>query len=687
MREMRAAMNPMLGMAAAGGLSMSFMKAIGDSSHLAHELQMLRNAGRTSQEVAQAMLSANRTMRALPTTTLVDNLAVLRETTGAFGNFQHARENLLFNQRIGSMMQNALGDKAGTPGDMFNNIVRGMEMRGAAQDHKRYQREVGELYKAMVFTGGRVNPEEFFNFAQQSNPYIKGFSARYLTRIAPSLIQEYGGDKAGTMQSTWAGTILGKAKNKLQTEAWMKLGLLDPKQVVYNKVGPVGWHPGAIKGTNLALTDPLKWSETVLMPALAAHGMKTGDQLSLAKALMPLFRDRNANRLANTLVYGPDRARLHKDEGLINRVPGAEKAYQDTLRKDPLMAWQAMKSSFTNLASVLFGTGKGESPVAVALVNIAKGVNWLAETIERHPWLGHGLGTLLGGAAALATLKMFGIGLRWAFSPIRLLLSPLAKIGGLMWRAFGPMAFRGILAIGTRLAPAIRALGPLLLRGLAALAPIVMEGIGAAFALLSNPVGWAVLAGVAIVAAGTLIWHFRKQIGGFLSRSWGWIKSTFLAVPWGSIGMAIADALTLGLASKLPAIGGAIKGWWSRTAPTWAGGASAPVAKGPARAAHVYRPMSGNVVPFPPIAGHRRKGGGVDAGKRYVVGEEGEEEFVPDRPGTIVPHSELQRRRSERAAAPITVHIHGATDPHAVAREVERVLRKHANGQAALLSD
>jgi hypothetical protein len=76
--------------------------AIGDSAALAHELQMLRNAGRTSRDVAAAMAAANRTISALPTSTLVDNLQVLNETTGAFGNFQHAIENLTFNQKIGS---------------------------------------------------------------------------------------------------------------------------------------------------------------------------------------------------------------------------------------------------------------------------------------------------------------------------------------------------------------------------------------------------------------------------------------------------------------------------------------------------------------------------------------------------------------------------------------------------------
>jgi len=504
MKEMRAAFAPIGGLMLAGGLMFSAKKAIGDSSELAHELQLLRNGGRTLQEVAKAMAAANRTISALPTTTLIDNLKVLNDTTGAFGSFQHAVDNLTFNTRIGSMMQNMLGEHAGSPGDMFNNIVRAMEIRGAAQDSGRYQKEVSQLYRAMVFTRGRVNPQEFLHYAQQANPYIKAMSERYMTKIAPSIVQEFGGDKAGTMQNTWTGTILGKAKNKISTEAWMKLGLLDPKQVVYNKVGPVGWRPGAIKGTDLALRDPLAWSEKVLIPALKAQGFKTNDQLSLAKALMPLFRDRNANRLANVLTYDQDRKRLHKDEGLINRVPGEDAAYNQSLRRDPLMALRAIRGSLTNLSSVIFGTGKGDSPVAVALVRIANGINMLAQTLERHPMLAQGLGALLLGSAGLAGLRVLGIGLRFAFAP----LAWLAGVWRLLFSAVGaagpriPLIFR----IGRAFAGLAHFALPLRM-GLAALATMGMGPLLAAT--------WPVV--LAIVALGVAIAFIAAKWQGFVA--------------------------------------------------------------------------------------------------------------------------------------------------------------------------
>jgi hypothetical protein len=675
MREMNAAASPLLGLAAAGGLMFSAKKAIGDSAALAHELQMLRNAGRTSREVAQAMAAANKTITALPTSSLLDNLKVLNETTGAFGSFQHAVDNLTFNQKVGGMLQNMLGDKAGDEGAMFNNLVRGMEMRGSAQNSGRYQREVGELYRAMVFTRGRVNPEEFLTYSQTANPYTKGLTERYLTKIAPSLIQEFGGDRAGTMQNTFIGTLLGKAKNKISTEAWMKLGLLDPKGIVSNKVGPVGFMPGAMKGTDLALQDPLKWAETILIPALRKSGVDTNNQVSLQKALMPLFRDRNANRLANSLVYDQDRKRLHKDEGLINKVPTLDAAYNQSLRNDPTMGLHAVSSSLSNLSSVLFGTGKGESPVAIALVHVANGINMVAQFLEAHPTLAKGLGALLLGSAGLAGLRVIGVGLGWIFSPLKGIFRLLfSAVGGA-----GPK-----IPLIRRILGWLRPLGGLLLRGLVALGPILLRGLAMAFGLLSNPVGWAIIAATVAI----LIWKYRHEIASawnnivvpWFGRAWQAIKNYALSINWRGIGMAIADALTFGLASKFAA--------------------------GLAKLKPSAQALAGNVGMNSTrggLAGARAAGGPVRRGGLYLVGEHGPELFRAGAGGNIFNHKRTAAMIAGAAGMamspahagtgaglprqPIEIHIHGAHDPDAVATAVRRELEKLARQQGAYLSD
>jgi hypothetical protein len=613
-KEMAAAIKPLTAMALAGGLSASMKGVIGDGFEYSHEISQMKLTGKTSIEMAQAISQANRTMRDLPTSVLSDNLKVLNETTMAFGSFEHAAKNLTFVQKMGTMLDNMLGDKAGDRGDNANNMIRAMEMRGMGTkinpgfDATRFQGEASQLYQAMIATAGRVNPAEFLGYMQQANPYMKGMSNRYLYRIAPSLMQEFGGDKAGTMQNTWTGTILGKAKNKISTEAWMRLGLLDPKQVVYNKVGPVGWQPGAIKGTDLALKDPLMWTEKILKPALLAHGFKTNDQLSLAKALMPLFRDRNANRLANNLVGDQDNARLHKDEGLIGRVPNLNRGYRMMMANDPKSAWSKTTAATTNLETTLGKVAAG--PIAKGLDVLNMGLTKLADIFDKHPALAKGVDILMGIGAAAAGLKLFSIGLK-------IILSPLSLFGG----ALGKIVW----AVGS-------GLGRLLLTGLMALAPTVIEGIVGAFALLSNPIGWAIIL-VAVVAA--LGYYFRDS----LTKVWNMFGPGILA--WGS---GIIDNLIAGLKSNWNRLATWFSTKWAEIMPAWLGGGTGPAVV-PGRTA-----AAGTAAVIPKGVWHGRGGGG-----------------------------------DVHIHAPITVN--DAHDAHKTAQIVDRHLRKMAGAGRALLSD
>jgi hypothetical protein len=447
---------------------------------------------------------------------------------------------------MSTMLDNMLGDHAGDKGENAKYLIRAMEMRGMGTpqhkgfDPRRFQPESGKLYQAMIASGGTVNPQEFFGYMQQANPYMKAMSTRYLYRIAPSLMQEYGGGRAGTMQNTWTGTILGKAKNKISTEAWMKLGLLDPKQVVYNKVGPVGWKPGAIKGTNLALSDPLAWTETVLKPALVKAGINTGNQLSLAKGLMPLFGDRIAMRLANNLVGDQDNARLHKDEGLFGKVMGVDAAFTQAMANDPKMAMAVLAASMTNLNTIM---GKVLTSDVIRTVQLlAKGINWLAGAFDRHPNFARGATASMGFGAVAATMKVFGIALRWVLSPFR--------IFGRLLTWFTGSRLAGLFVNG------IMRLGPLAMRGLVALSLWLLRGVAAAFGLLSNPVGWAILA----ASVALLIYRYRAELGKgwasvttwFSTTAWPAVQNTVLSINWAAIGMSIADKLTFGLASRLP---------------------------------------------------------------------------------------------------------------------------------------
>jgi hypothetical protein len=70
------------------------------------------------------------------------------------------------------------------------------------------------------------------------------------------------------------------------------------------------------------------------------------------------------------------------------------------------------------------------------------------------------------------------------------------------------------------------------------------------------------------------------------------------------------------------------------------------------------------------IAGARAKGGPVEPGKTYLVGEEGAELFTPDRHGQIIPSG--QTANAGKAPMVINVDARGATDPATVRAQVQQ---------------
>jgi hypothetical protein len=81
-----------------------------------------------------------------------------------------------------------------------------------------------------------------------------------------------------------------------------------------------------------------------------------------------------------------------------------------------------------------------------------------------------------------------------------------------------------------------------------------------------------------------------------------------------------------------------------------------------------------------PIDGKRARGGPVQAGRAYVVGEEGEELFVPGQSGTVIPNGGTRAIASgATAAAPMVVNITTGADPEDVVRAIERYRKRNGS--------
>lgn len=347
-------------------------EAVRKSAEYQHEKVALQNAGRTSSEMREINEASNAALKMLPTAGLAENLKVINETTGAFGSLHHAIENLPFMQMSASVLHAAAGDKIHeSAGELGNKLARFFEMRGTAGDTPTFQREASEMMRAMIFTRGNFNPGEMLNFAQQAKAALPLYSERFLSRIVPSLVTEYGGDRAGTMANAFRSVLMGKVNDKKQAEEWMRYGLLDKSQVVMKAGHAVGWRAGAVVDTNKALSDPLQWMMEDLLPRMAAKGVAIGDKLELSKVLGTMFRNVNANAFAEALGQGMSQSRLLKDERNQNLTATPQEAYQRNLWTDPTVAAKAVVEAAGNLGAA---SGIMEGVAAPAMANLARGM-------------------------------------------------------------------------------------------------------------------------------------------------------------------------------------------------------------------------------------------------------------------------------------------------------------------------
>ena len=454
------------GTAMAGlGVGHGFGEFVKAGADYRKELIALQNSGKTSTEIARAMKAASEIATSLPTQTFADSIKIINETTAAYGDLGHALENLSFNSKFESNMKSVLGNNADP--HMLQNLVKALEIRGTAFNPEKYQEEAGKLGKAFAFSRGAVNPENFYDFAKNSNPDIKQFSTQFLTEVVPSLIQTMTAPGAGTGIKAFEKVWRGGLTDKSQAAEWVRVGMVSAKAVQDNKGQSPGWKSGMAEYSQLARENPME-AMTKLLAKLQAIGVDIADPNKLGPELDKLFKNGRARAMAYELGQAVTRQALTKDAGLIRNSADMDQQYNNN-KDDIYKARDAIRAAFENLMASM--SGPLITSAAHGIWNLAIGIQHLASTLAQHPMLGAtaglavSLGTAAVGVAVLrsgfAMLGLTGIRpfamMRTAMTSMRaaalesiammgrgflLLLNPLALVRGAV---FGiGMVIRGV---------------------------------------------------------------------------------------------------------------------------------------------------------------------------------------------------------------------------------------------------
>jgi hypothetical protein len=287
--------------------------------------------------------------------------------------------------------------------------LKGAELLGDASDPKKLTNYLDNFVKARETLGTLITAEDQFQFAKQSRASGFQFSDRFATQMGPLMSAEMGGETAGTVLNAFekvmrGGGAMADYKNMIQ------LGLANENDFIKDKTGNIhglklGHH---IKDSDLAATDPDKWVNEKLIPALIAHGAKTvPDQLN---EIRQVFRDRTSQDAVIKLFTQAKSFESHLIA--LNQAMGLSAA-EMLVHKDAALALGAAETQLEGLFSE--ATTPAMGMFAQGLAGVAGGLAWaksgLHSLAEYAPKSAAALSALTTSAIALGggylTMKAF----------------------------------------------------------------------------------------------------------------------------------------------------------------------------------------------------------------------------------------------------------------------------------------
>jgi hypothetical protein len=414
------------------GLGM-IARAVKPAEEYVHQLELAKAAGMSQLEIAQATTAAWEATGTVMTTTATQNVAAIRELRMVFGDTQKAMEHMPTVQRLQSILQTVRGSGAH---DEAYTVAKALEMKGAVKDVGQFDTAADLMTKAIIASGGKVGAQDFLSTFKYGRAATIGWDDRFTYGILPTLIQEMkssggtggAGGPGNALMSAYAAVVGGTIPQK-SLKVWQRLGLLDPSKIIYDKVGSAkGVAPGGISDSELFQSNPYAWTQKVLLPALKTHGY--ADEAKQRQALQYLFPNRTAGFIMSQMAL--QGWKFERDQKLIGQASGLS-SYDQLIRNDPKMAFEALSSQWENLKTAV---GMTVIPVILpALRGLTTAFNALGQFMARHQTITAALTltfTALSSLAAIggtlmiagAALKLIGIGL----GPFRVALAGMGTL-------------------------------------------------------------------------------------------------------------------------------------------------------------------------------------------------------------------------------------------------------------------
>ncbi|MBO9136906.1 hypothetical protein J5289_21655 [Rhizobium sp. B230/85] len=397
-----------LGIITGGAILEGMAKLVDHGQELVHVQQQLAAAGVDQVDVAKATADSWKVASEYGLK-VSDVLADIKEARMVFGSTEHAMEFIKPLEQMRVVLNGTTEGSGNNAASAVYEMARAGELKGL-QGPDQFVSYFDQMTKAITASGGKVEPKSFLQATQYGRLASKGWDEEFYTKILPSMIQEMGPSQSGTALMSLFGTVVQGKVTKRSLGQMIDLGMIeDPSKVIYDGKGdPVGFNPGAVKGTDLMTKDPYRWAQEVFRPLVEAklgHEVKAGDESAIS-LIGGMFGNRTSAQAIATLLL--ESQRINKDASIIGGSHGLDAA-PGLVANDPKTVQKNFTDSWDNLLTAL---GSPLVPLSISAMNsIADVVKSVTGVAAAHPEavkiVGEaivGLGLALAGLGAVAVL-------------------------------------------------------------------------------------------------------------------------------------------------------------------------------------------------------------------------------------------------------------------------------------------
>ena len=321
-------------------------------------------AGLTEQDEARIRHTAAETTARYPSVDATTMHERLRDTSMSMGSVDKAVAVADTIGRMMTVLQSLKGkDQALEESRRFFSALDNL---GKNVEPDQVRRLAHGYTKALGVEGADMNMGDLFTMAKVAKSGGAALSERFLTSVAPALMQDMGPNRLGTALGSSVSQVVGGRATK-QTKAYQQeLGLRTAK--------------GQFKDEGMIMSNPFDYTIQKLIPALQKKGVNIDDNTAVTAAMSKTFSNQVVADLFTKMIT--QREQYQRKSEQYDKAPGLDAA--DKLPgKDPYVAAAGTMSLAGSIIGELFEPAVKRGAVAMNLLNTALAATYL--TLHNNP--------------------------------------------------------------------------------------------------------------------------------------------------------------------------------------------------------------------------------------------------------------------------------------------------------------